>query len=89
MAQRLRRYGDIPKIVVRPGNEHDILDLLEFTLSTEKPICTGVLGDAYRYARLILPLLGSEFAYTHVGTPAAQGQYSLADFRKIMGLLQS
>jgi 3-dehydroquinate dehydratase-1 len=88
MALELRRYGDIPKIVVQPGNEHDLLALLKFTLDAGKPICTGVLGEAYRYARVILPLFGSEFAYTHVGTPAASGQFSLGDYRKILDLLR-
>ena len=88
-ALELRRYGDIPKIVVRPGNEHDLLTLLAFTLEAEKPICTGVLGEAYRYARVILPFFGSELAYTHAGTPAAQGQFSLEDFRKIQALLRT
>jgi len=88
-ALELRRYGDIPKIVVRPGNEHDLLTLLAFTLEAEKPICTGVLGEAYRYARVILPFFGSELAYTHAGTPAAPGQLSLEDFRKIQALLRT
>ena len=86
--RELRRYGDIPKIVVRPAGERDLLTLLAFTLSAEKPICTGVQGEAYRYARVILPLFGSELAYTHAGTPAAQGQYSLEDLRKILSLLR-
>ncbi|HUK92941.1 MAG TPA: type I 3-dehydroquinate dehydratase [Methanomicrobiales archaeon] len=88
MALELRRYGDIPKIVVRPGNRHDLLVLLKFTLDAGKPICTGVLGDEHRYARVILPLFGSEFAYTHMGTPAAPGQYSLGEFREILDLLR-
>jgi 3-dehydroquinate dehydratase-1 len=83
----LRLYGDIPKIVVRPGNERHLLDLLAFTLGAEKPVCTGVLGEAYRFARAILPLFGSELVYTHAGTQAAPGQFSLADFRKIQALL--
>ena len=73
IARELRRYGDIPKIVVRPGSEQDILELLAFTLSAEKPVCTGVQGEAYRYARVILPLFGSELVYTHAGTPGAHG----------------
>jgi 3-dehydroquinate dehydratase-1 len=88
LARDLRRYGDIPKIVVRPADERDLLTLLSFTLSAEKPICTGVQGEAYRYARVILPLFGSELAYTHAGTPAAQGQYSLGDFQKVQALLR-
>jgi 3-dehydroquinate dehydratase-1 len=87
MERDLRSYGDIPKIVVRPGDEHDLLDLLAFTLRAKKPICTGVLGEAYRFARVMLPLFGSELAYTHAGTPAASGQFALEDFKKIQALL--
>jgi 3-dehydroquinate dehydratase-1 len=83
----LRRYGDIPKIVLRPRNEHDLLHLLSFTLEAERPICTGVLGEAYRFARVILPFFGSELVYTHAGTRAAPGQFSLEDFKKIQALL--
>jgi 3-dehydroquinate dehydratase-1 len=83
----LRTYGDIPKIVVRPRNEQDLLDLLSFTLAAEKPICTGVLGEAYRFARAILPFFGSELVYTHAGTSAAPGQFSLEEFKAIQALL--
>ncbi|MDD1666914.1 MAG: type I 3-dehydroquinate dehydratase [Methanomicrobiales archaeon] len=85
--RELRRYGDIPKIVVRPADEQDLLELLKFTLRAEKPVCTGVLGDEFRFARVILPFFGSEFAYTHAGTQAAPGQFSLADFKKVQALL--
>jgi 3-dehydroquinate dehydratase-1 len=83
----LRRYGDIPKIVVRPGSEADLLELLGFTLGARRPVCTGVLGEEFRFARAILPFFGSELAYTHAGTQAAPGQFSLADFKKIQALL--
>ncbi|MDD1664870.1 MAG: type I 3-dehydroquinate dehydratase [Methanomicrobiales archaeon] len=85
--RELRRYGDIPKIVVRPGSEGDLLRLLGFTLAAERPICTGVLGEEYRFARAILPFFGSELAYTHAGTQAAPGQFSLGEFRQIQALL--
>lgn len=86
--RELRRYGDIPKIVVRPGNESDLIGLLRFTLTAEKPVCTGVLGDEFRFARAILPFFGSELAYTHAGTQAAPGQFSLGEFKKIQSLLR-
>jgi 3-dehydroquinate dehydratase I len=85
--RELRRYGDIPKIVVRPGSEADVIDLLKFTLEAERPVCTGVLGDEYRFARAILPFFGSELAYTHAGMQAAPGQFSLGEFRQIQALL--
>jgi 3-dehydroquinate dehydratase-1 len=87
LERELRGYGDIPKIVVRPGNEGDLLTLLGFTLGAEKPVCTGVLGEEYRFARAILPFFGSELAYAHAGTKAAPGQFSLGEFRQILTLL--
>ena len=88
MERELRAYGDIPKLVITPQNESDIIDLLSFTQAAHKPICTGVMGDAFRHARAILPLFGSEFVYCHTGTPTAGGQYSVEEFvqlRKILG----
>jgi 3-dehydroquinate dehydratase-1 len=85
--RELRAYGDIPKIVVRAGSEADLLELLRFTLGAAKPICTGVLGEEYRFARAILPFFGSGLAYTHAGTQGAPGQFSLEDFRKVRALL--
>ncbi len=63
LEQELRSYGDIPKIVVIPNNEDDLIDLIAFTRAAKKPICTGVMGAQFRYARAILPLFGSEFVY--------------------------
>ena len=88
MERELRTYGDIPKIVVTPGNAEDVLELLAFTQAAKKPICTGVMGDTFRHARAMLPLFGSEFVYCHTGMPTAAGQYSVEEFvqlKKILG----
>ncbi|RPJ52482.1 MAG: type I 3-dehydroquinate dehydratase, partial [Methanobacteriota archaeon] len=87
IAHRLRGFGDIPKIVVTPGSEHDVLDLCSFTLAARRPISTGVMGSRYRYARALLPLFGSDLVYSHAGRPTAEGQYHIADFRRIWSLL--
>jgi len=85
--RELRNYGDIPKIVVHPGNEGDLIGLFRFTLGAVRPLCTGVLGEEYRFARAILPFFGSELVYAHAGTRGAPGQFSLEEFRKIQALL--
>lgn len=85
--QRLRGFSDIPKIVVTPSTEQDILTLCSFTLQAEKPICTGVMGRHFAYARVLLPLFGSDLAYCHAGTPVAEGQYHINTFRRILDLL--
>ena len=85
--RELRAYGDIPKIVVTPRHEEDIIEMIAFTHAARKPVCTGVMGEGFRYARLILPLFGSEFIYCHAGAPTADGQYSIAEAKAAMGLL--
>jgi len=85
----LRAYGDIVKIIVTPVNEGDILELLEFTHAIKKPICTGVMGAQFRYARAILPLFGSGLVYCHTGTRTAEGQYSVQEFVSLMKMLKN
>jgi 3-dehydroquinate dehydratase I len=89
LEQNLRAFGDIPKIIVTPQSEDDLIDLISFTTAAKKPICTGVMGAQFRQARAILPLFGSEFVYCHTGTPTAEGQYSVEEFvqlRKLLGM---
>jgi len=88
MERKLRAYGDIVKIIVTPGNKEDIIELIEFTHAVKRPVCTGVMGAQFRYARAILPLFGSELVYCHVGTPTAAGQYSVQEFVRLMELLK-
>jgi len=87
--RKLRQYGDIVKIIVTPENKDDIIDLIAFTHAVKKPLCTGVMGGHFRYARAILPLFGSEMVYCHVGTATAEGQYSVQEFVALMKLLKS
>jgi 3-dehydroquinate dehydratase I len=85
--QRLRAYSDIPKIIVTPATEQDLLTLCSFTLGSAKPICTGVMGKQFAYGRILLPFFGSSLVYCHAGTPAAEGQYHIRDFRTILDLM--
>ena len=86
--RKLRAYGDIVKIIVTPKNREDIIELIAFTQAVKKPLCTGVMGGEFRYARAILPLFGSEMVYCHVGTATAAGQYSVQDFVRLMEWLK-
>lgn len=86
--EMLRSYGDIPKIVVHPKSRDDLFDLIAFTHRTQKPVCTSIMGVEFRYARAILPLLGSEFVYCHAGTPTAEGQYHIREMRQLADLLK-
>ncbi|MCT8337718.1 type I 3-dehydroquinate dehydratase [Methanoculleus sp. Afa-1] len=86
--EMLRSYGDIPKIVVHPKSRDDLFDLIAFTHRAQKPVCTSIMGAEFRYARAILPLLGSEFVYCHAGTPTAEGQYHIREMRQLADLLK-
>lgn len=86
LERELREYGDMPKIVVTPRHPEDIIELISFTHAAKKPVCTGIMGSAFRYARLLLPLFGSEFVYCHAGTPTAEGQYSVSEAKEVMRL---
>jgi 3-dehydroquinate dehydratase-1 len=83
----LRAFGDIVKIIVTPHNEEDIIEMIEFTHAIKKPLCTGVMGAQFRYARAILPLFGSELVYCHTGNETAAGQYSVQEFFSLIKLL--
>ncbi len=89
LEQELRSYGDIPKIIVTPRNEDDLINLIAFTYAAKKPICTGVMGASFRYARAVLPLFGSELVYCHTGVPTAEGQYSVEEFVTLAKLLSA
>jgi 3-dehydroquinate dehydratase-1 len=89
MERELRAYGDIVKIIVTPGNKEDIIELIAFTHAVKRPMCTGVMGAPFRYARAILPLFGSELVYCHVGTATAAGQYSVKEFVRLMELMKT
>jgi len=89
LERELRVYGDIPKIIVTPSNEEDVMNLLSFTLAAKKPICTGVMGSSFRWARAMLPFFGSEFVYCHAGSATAAGQYSVEEFAELMKRLET
>lgn len=86
--RRLRSCGDIPKIVVQPRTENDVIALLSFTLGVSGPVVVSIMGARFRYARAILPLFGSEMVFCHAGTPTAEGQYHVRELKELMALLK-
>ncbi len=87
LERELRAFGDIVKIIMTPQNENDIIELLAFTHEIKLPLCTGVMGSRFRFARAVLPLFGSELVYCHVGKTTAEGQYSVEEFVQLKKLL--
>jgi 3-dehydroquinate dehydratase I len=87
LERELRSYGDLPKLVLAPSSDDDLLDLLSFTHAATKPICTSIAGTAHRHGRALLPLFGSALAYCAAGRPSSPGQYTLDEMRELMRLL--
>lgn len=87
LERTMRLFGDIVKIIVTPQSRADLIDLITFTNAVTEPLCTGVMGDEFRYARAILPLFGSDLVYCRIGQPAAAGQYSVEEFVRLRALL--
>ncbi|MDD1708099.1 MAG: type I 3-dehydroquinate dehydratase [Methanoregulaceae archaeon] len=87
VATRLRAYG-MPKLVVRPESPIDVLTLCWFTQRTEKPIITSTIGSRYRYARVMLPLFGSEMAFGYAGEATAEGQFTVREMRQMIDTLK-
>ena len=87
LERELRAYGDIVKIIATPRTDEDIIELISFTHAVKMPVCTGVMGAQFRYARAVLALFGSELVYCHLGTPTAEGQYSVVEFTGLMKML--
>ncbi|OPX66136.1 MAG: 3-dehydroquinate dehydratase [Methanoregulaceae archaeon PtaB.Bin056] len=86
--ERLRSFGDIPKIVVGPRSEDDVLALLSFTRQARKPVITSTMGTGFRYARLLLPLFGSYLIFCHCGTAASPGQYHVREWKEFCRLVR-
>jgi len=87
LERELRAYGDIVKIIATPRTDEDIIELISFTHAVKLPVCTGVMGSEFRYARAVLALFGSELVYCHLGTPTAEGQFSVKEFTGLMLML--
>lgn len=86
VASRLRAYG-MPKVVVRPESPVDVLTLCWFTQRAEKPVITSIIGSKYRYARVMLPLFGSEMAFAYAGKATAEGQFPVREMRQMLDAL--
>ncbi|MDD1715823.1 MAG: type I 3-dehydroquinate dehydratase [Methanolinea sp.] len=85
---RLRNYGDIPKIAVKPSGKDDALALLSFTLHEEKPVVVSIMGAQFRFVRLMLPLFGSEFFFCHAGTSTSPGQYHIREWKEFIRMVE-
>jgi 3-dehydroquinate dehydratase-1 len=80
--------ASIAKIAVTPRSLKDDLDLLEFLLAADLPLCLIAMGDLGRHLRAVAPLYGSALAYGYVRESTAPGQMSLAELSSARELLK-
>ncbi|MBN2734334.1 MAG: type I 3-dehydroquinate dehydratase [Methanomicrobiaceae archaeon] len=83
----LRKYGDIPKIVVTPKKMEDVAIFISFIINIKKPFIASVMGEKFKCARIPLLLFGSMIIYCHSGKKASKGQYHIKDINKILDLI--
>lgn len=77
----------IAKIAVTPTSLKDNLDILNFLLETDMPMCMIAMGPLGRHLRAIAPIYGSALAYGYITEPTAPGQMSVAELRQAQRLL--
>jgi len=84
LRDEINTYADCAKIIVTPQSHDDVLTLAAFTRrATARPICTGVMGDEFRFARFLLSYVGSALIYCHAGTGTAAGQYQVEEVHRV------
>ncbi|MGB9928743.1 MAG: type I 3-dehydroquinate dehydratase [Methanosarcina sp.] len=93
LEEAFRAGGDIAKLAVMPHSMRNVLDLLELTLEFReagKPICTISMGKLGKHTRVIAPFYGSVLTYASIENtiPAAAGQISIAEVKRIMEALE-
>lgn len=77
----------IAKIAVTPTSLKDNVDILNFLLDADMPLCMIAMGQIGRHLRAIAPIYGSALAYGYITEPTAPGQMSVAELRQALRLL--
>jgi len=77
----------IAKIAVTPTSLKDNVNILNFLLETDMPVCMIAMGPLGRHLRAIAPIYGSALAYGYIAEPTAPGQMSVAELGQALRLL--
>jgi 3-dehydroquinate dehydratase-1 len=79
--------ADIAKIAVTPHSLKDNLEVLDFLLESDVPLCMIAMGEIGRHIRAVAPLYGSVLTYGYVSRPTAPGQMKVSELRQALELL--
>ncbi|MFW9811892.1 MAG: type I 3-dehydroquinate dehydratase [Candidatus Thorarchaeota archaeon] len=92
LIQKMQRTdADILKIVVTPQTIQDCIHVLQLYADEkiETPLISFGMGDRWKFTRVVALLMGAPFMYVSqdTGQPAASGQISLSEMRRILEVL--
>ncbi|NPV61932.1 MAG: type I 3-dehydroquinate dehydratase [Methanotrichaceae archaeon] len=79
--------ADIAKIAVTPHRLKDNLEVLDFLLKADIPLCMIAMGEIGRHIRAVAPIYGSVLTYGYVSSPTAPGQMKVSELRQALELL--
>jgi 3-dehydroquinate dehydratase-1 len=79
--------ADIAKLAVMAHTKQDVLDLLQATSDTEKPVCTIAMGDIGKHSRIVAPCYGSLMTYGTISKAVAPGQIKIHELKSAMEIL--
>jgi len=80
------KKGDILKIAI-PGKHKKDIKLILKLHSEYDNLIAFLIGEEYRFTRIISSLSGSPFIYCHAGTPTAPGQFSVEEIYRLRNIL--
>jgi 3-dehydroquinate dehydratase-1 len=91
LESEIRTGADICKVVTTVRSFADNLDVLQLiTEFTKTKIVAFTMGSAGQISRVLCPLIGGYFTYASIGEgrESAEGQITVAELRKIYGMLK-
>jgi 3-dehydroquinate dehydratase-1 len=91
LESEIRTGADICKVVTTVRSFADNLDVLQLiTEFTKTKIVAFAMGSAGQISRVLCPLIGGYFTYASIGEgrESAEGQITVAELRKIYGMLK-
>lgn len=79
--------GDIAKLAVMAKSKQDVLDVLQATADTEKPVCTIAMGEVGKHSRIVAPCYGSRLTYGAIAQAVAPGQIKIHELKSALEIL--
>lgn len=91
--KKMQKIGvDIVKTALMPNNKHDVIELLDATLTmkekySDRPLVTMSMGKDGVVSRICGECFGSDITFAAVGKTSAPGQIEAKDLKRILEVL--